>query len=58
MVPAEDKLLEKQRVSSLRCLLQPLVVAVQERPLFLRLAFYSSKFSSLVLGCRMVPSKI
>jgi len=58
MALAEDKLLGKQLVSSLRCLLQPLVVAVQELPLFLRLAFYSSKFSSLILECMVSPSKI
>jgi hypothetical protein len=44
MALAEDKLLGKQRVFLLRCLLQPLVVTVQERPLFLRLPFCSLKF--------------
>jgi len=41
MAPAEDRLLGKQRFSSLRCLLQLLFVAVQERPLLFRLAFSS-----------------
>jgi len=58
MALAEDKLLGKQQVSSLRCLLPPLVVAAQERLLLLRFASSSLKFSSLVLGCRVATSKI